>query len=606
MKIVVKWKKFYPLVRFFGAVTIAWLITQFPLSFIEGALYDVRVRLSPPSKISEKIELVALDLKTMNALKQEPKVTDQTDLLKEIISDRPQAVIFMNDPAKWEGQPAEKINFVDYAKSLPQLYFATDQISPVSSYAQLKLPEPYDTLNLGSAPITRDNITFAGDKVTRRLLVSLEDESTLQYKLAQMAKGTIGNIRGRFEADGSEFTLIHFAPAGTFKPWSFIDVRDGRFPKGSFTGKIVLVGTDNVADTEDYILTPYSRDPLAMSRLEGQANIINTLIQNNGYKKIGSLWDLIFTAAVSYLTVLVVWSVRPVKGITLLMAQAAGFAAFSYLLFVIFGYWMNMTHPLIAIFVSYYFFIPYRLIVENKRGWEFEQKNKLLMQVEELKTNFMSMMSHDLKTPIARIQGMAEIALIDSERLAVNQKEALQTIIFSSEQLNGFIGSILDVSRIEDKAVKLHRTSRDINALIDEVVKKFEFLAQSKNIEFETQLEPLFSIKVDVELIRQALANLIENAIKYSKEGTKITICSKEENGRIQVQVKDQGRGIPQDEIDNVFLKFYRSKHVKETSIKGSGLGLYLAKYFVELHGGQINVESEFTKGSQFTIDLPV
>src|SRR6476661_10074127 len=92
------------------------------------------------------------------------------------------------------------------------------------------------------------------------------------------------------------------------------------------------------------------------------------------------------------------------------------------------GVWIGMAHPLLAIFICYYFFIPYRLIIENRRSWEYYQKNRLLTQVEELKSNFMRMMSHDLKTPLARISGMTEVIGKDHGDLSETQRKALDTI----------------------------------------------------------------------------------------------------------------------------------------------------------------------------------
>jgi signal transduction histidine kinase len=245
------------------------------------------------------------------------------------------------------------------------------------------------------------------------------------------------------------------------------------------------------------------------------------------------------------------------------------------------------------------------LIIENRRSWEYYQKNKLLTQVEELKTNFLSMMSHDLKTPIARIQGMAEVVRSDKNPLSPTQAEAIDTLRRSSDELLEFISSVLNLGRIESKAIQLHLQSKDVNALLKEVVSKLEYLAGSKNIDIRTELEPLFSIKFDVDLIRQVLSNLVENAIKYSPEKTSILVSSEERDGWIVVQVADQGPGIPEDELPHIFMKFYRSRNAKGSAIKGSGLGLYLAKYFVELHKGRIQVDSTLGQGSTFTVELP-
>jgi signal transduction histidine kinase len=216
------------------------------------------------------------------------------------------------------------------------------------------------------------------------------------------------------------------------------------------------------------------------------------------------------------------------------------------------------------------------------------------------------MMSHDLKTPIARIQGMSDVILIDPAPLSSQQREAVDTIKQSSDDLLKFINAILNYGRIESEGVQLHLQSRDINQLLKDVIRKHEFLAKIKRIQIVSELEPLFPISVDPELMKQVLSNLIENAIKYSPEDTKILVSSEERDNKIVVQVADQGPGIPPEELSNIFMKFFRSKNTKSSPIKGSGLGLYLAKYFTELHNGAIFVESSIGNGSTFTVELPL
>lgn len=607
MSFVVRWKFFYPMVRFLGAVAIAAILLRFPFYFLEGSLYDARVRLSPTQAVSGDVITITVDQKTVNSLQGEPDTSDNIRLIDQIKAENPEAVMYMADPTQWAGSEDEKVEFSKDASTIQNFYFTTEQVAPISSYSHMKLAKPFDTLSLASAPVTRDNITFAGDKVTRRILIAFEGQLMLQSILANMHNHIVSPLsyKGSYENNGSIFSFISLRPQGTYKALSFIDVRDGRFPKGFFKNKIIVIGRDTEADSDDYILTPYSRYPLAMSRVEAQANILDTLIKNNGVSRSPAPLNVALTILLAYLTVLLVWRARPVNGILLILAQAAGFTFGAYLLFAIFGVWVKMIHPLLAIFVSYYFFIPYRLISENKKTWEYAQKNKLLTQVEELKTNFLSMMSHDLKTPIARIQGMAETALREKGTLSRTQKEALSTIMGSSEELGRFIGSILDLTRIESKEVKLQKTSRDVNSILKEVISKYQFNASEKNIQLISKLDPLFSVKMDVDLIRQVFSNLIENAIKYSPEGSTVAISSKEEQDHICVSVTDSGPGIDKDEVDNIFLKFYRSKAAKASPIKGSGLGLYLAKYFVELHGGDISVESKTQNGSTFTVQLP-
>jgi signal transduction histidine kinase len=226
--------------------------------------------------------------------------------------------------------------------------------------------------------------------------------------------------------------------------------------------------------------------------------------------------------------------------------------------------------------------------------------------VEELKTNFIGMMSHDLKTPLARIQGMLGLVLRDKNPLSEDQKEAVKSIQKSTDDLLHFITAILNFSRLESQGAQLNLKSKDINTLIEEVVQKTDHLAREKKIKVITELEPLFSIRIDPDLIRQVLVNLIENAIKYSPEKSIVKIRSEEQESKVIVKIIDQGIGIPADEISRLFMKFFRSRTAKNSSVKGSGLGLYLSRYFVELHRGTLAAVSEEGKGSTFTVELPI
>lgn len=343
-----------------------------------------------------------------------------------------------------------------------------------------------------------------------------------------------------------------------------------------------------------------------MTAAELQANQIQTLIDNNAPKKVHKYIDLLITILISILTVYVTLSLTPAKGLLILACTLLLTALLGTFAFVVFGLWFDLAHPFLAIFLCYYFFIPYRLIRENRKSWEYYQKHKLLSEVEQLKTNFISMMSHDLKTPIARITGMTEVIYKDPVQLSPHQREALDTIRHSSDDLLKFINAILQYGSIESQGVQLHKQSKDINQLVADVIKKHQFLANVKKIKIIQELEPMFPTSVDPELMKQVFSNLLENAIKYSPDESTVWVRSREEDDKLIVEIQDQGMGIPQEDLPNIFMKFFRTHNAKTTTIKGSGLGLYLAQYFVELHKGKISVDSTQSKGSKFTVELPI
>ncbi len=605
-----QWRRTFPAVLRVGfALAVAFLICQFRFEYIEALLYDARVSLRPTPPVTGHVALVAIDPLTVERMGHVPNATDHSRLIKHLRDSGARDIVYLLSPSEIVGSNDELVELADVMAKTTGFYVATQEVGLRGEENANKLLPPFEYIKPISAPKTSDRAIFAGDNVTRRLMISYQDQPMLHPIIAQTYNPEIKDemkIRGVFDYLQSNQAYVNFRPAHTYSTASFVDVSTNGAPDGSFRDKIVIVGRDIQSTPKDYILTPYSRDVIAMSVLELHANIFDTLIRNDAPVRAPYWVAVILTSLISILTVYVVLAVKPTRGLAMLGIAIGAFCILSFLFFWLGGLWVPMAQPVLAIFICYYFFIPYRLIIENRRSWEYYQKNRLLTQVEELKTNFLSMMSHDLKTPIARIQGMTDVVLHDSTPLSPRQHEALATLAKSSQELLEFVSSILNLGRIESKELKLHVQSRDPNSLLTEVIDKLDYLARSKHISVKAELEPLFSLKMDVDLMRQVFSNLIENAIKYSPENSAILITSEESEGRILIQVSDQGLGIPEDELPHVFTKFYRSKNAKNSSIKGSGLGLYLANYFVELHKGSISVDSQPGEGSTFTVELPV
>jgi len=588
------------------ALLITVLLSPFKLDLIEYTSYDLRMQVTPTTHTSGDIVLVPIEYETLKKLKRDPEALDWAVVLKKLEQAKPAHVVSTIIPSQIQGSYDDLTFLAETASHMP-FTIGQDDLPKTGLTHLDPLPPPFEGLSTEPFPQTADTRVGPKDGATRRLILTYENQFTLHPRLAEKFNNihTAGGYDGVFTLLDSQQMLIRYRQKGSYPTIKFIDILEGNVDPSMIRGKIVLIGKDNLESTVDYVTTPLSKKLLALSQLEMHANILDTLILNEAPHFLPDWVTWMLTFLISLLTIYIVLNVRPGKGLWMLGSSLLVFLAASIGLFALMNWVVPLTNPLLAVFICYYFVIPYRLIVENRRSWEYFQKNKLLTQVEEMKSNFMRMMSHDLKTPLARIQGMAELINKDSATLSETQKLALDTITDSSEELQEFIGSILSLSRISSKELKLQLRSRDVNQVLRNVIRRCDHLSKRKNIEIVAELEPLFSIKVDEDLLKTVFTNLVENAVKYSPEGSKVLVTSEEINNELVVQIADQGRGVALEEIQHIFERFYRARNSRNDT-PGNGLGLFLAKYFVELHNGRIEVESEINKGSTFTVRLPM
>ncbi|MGZ3757322.1 MAG: sensor histidine kinase [Mucilaginibacter sp.] len=228
-------------------------------------------------------------------------------------------------------------------------------------------------------------------------------------------------------------------------------------------------------------------------------------------------------------------------------------------------------------------------------------------KLADLKDDFINNMTHELKTPIATItvaiEGMQKFNVLqDTEKT----QRYLQTSRNELSRLNDLVTKVLDIASFENKAVELVKTTVDINLLIEDIIGS-EKAKTSKlvNITYK-KANDINYIRADNIHFRNVLVNLIDNAVKYSNEPVEIVITIKKSANNVVVSVKDNGIGIPQSHLTQVFDKFHRVPTGNVHNVKGTGLGLSYVKYFVEAHGGAIAVKSEVNKGSEFMVTLPI
>jgi signal transduction histidine kinase len=209
--------------------------------------------------------------------------------------------------------------------------------------------------------------------------------------------------------------------------------------------------------------------------------------------------------------------------------------------------------------------------------------------------------AHDLRTPLTRIRAAADTALQSPDPPAA--REALADCVEESERVLNMLNTMMDIAEAETGMMKLHRERVDLCLLVREVRELYEYIAEERKVSVECLLPAPCEALVDPIRIRQVFANLLDNALKYTPPGRKVSIRVLDSPDSAQVIFKDSGIGIPSDEQDKIWTRLYRGD--KSRSQRGLGLGLSLVKAVVEAHGGTVSVKSEPDQGSQFIVRLP-
>jgi signal transduction histidine kinase len=240
----------------------------------------------------------------------------------------------------------------------------------------------------------------------------------------------------------------------------------------------------------------------------------------------------------------------------------------------------------------------------QERDERLERINQQLRKANRVKSEFLAVMGHELKTPLHAIRGYSQLLLEEIDGpLTPAQREDIENILKSGDHLRALIDNILQFSKLEAGEETIHPSEIEVAHLLEEALQNVKVLAREKGIEVHTEANGL-TVRADETKLKQVLINLLSNALKYTPQG-RVEVIAERGDGEVVFTVRDTGIGIPEEHREVIFEPFTQIDSSSTRQWVGIGLGLSIVKRYVEMHGGRIWVESEVGQGSAFHFTIP-
>ena len=243
----------------------------------------------------------------------------------------------------------------------------------------------------------------------------------------------------------------------------------------------------------------------------------------------------------------------------------------------------------------------------NEMAEELQRRAGERDQLERMKDEFVLTASHELRSPLTSVQGFAELLLLEREKLSPKQAETVEVILDNTRHLVRLLNDLLDLARSDAGRLTIRPVQTEATGLIEDAVRtmraQFDARGQALTVEIAPDLP---QIEADRDRIRQVLVNLLTNANEYCPQGANIGVQARRDDAEVEIDVIDDGPGIPAEQLEHIFERFSRGDAGETQRVGGTGLGLAISKSLIELHGGTIGAESTLTEGSVFRIRLPI
>ena len=231
-----------------------------------------------------------------------------------------------------------------------------------------------------------------------------------------------------------------------------------------------------------------------------------------------------------------------------------------------------------------------------------------LAEASRMKSEFINIVSHQLRSPLSNLKWTIDLLLSGRlGKIEEKQTEYFKILKDNSARMSELVSDLLTVSRIETATLMFKKQKFSLGNMVKELIREFEPFTRAANVELAFNQEPVLAeVFADPNQIRQAIGNLLDNAIRYTRERGKVEIALLKRNKNLYLEIKDSGVGIPKDDQKYIFQKFFRSENVLKYQTQGSGLGLYIAKSIIEKSDGKIGFLSHEGVGSTFWFTLPI
>lgn len=376
-----------------------------------------------------------------------------------------------------------------------------------------------------------------------------------------------------------------------------------------FKGKVVFVGySDSAAQNQgDFYNTVFSLpDGRDISGVEIAATAFANLMEDNSVRPVGINVRILTIVLFGIASAMICYLLGPLPAALCMLVISALYLAFASLQFANAAVWYPIITPLgFQMPLAFTSAVLWKYYAARKA----EVAHERLRELDRLKTLFLSQVSHELKAPLSSIQGFVENMLDGmTGELHGKQQEYLRRVRENTERLTRMITNLLDLSRIESGTQRVDRVAWRLLDLAEEVVRQFDPIAKRKGLVLELSCpDPALRILADHDKFIQIITNLLDNAIKFTPAGGKVTVSlTRADAGHALLTIADSGEGIPPEAMANLFEPFYQASQGPGIRARGLGLGLSIVKTLIEIHGGSISVTSEPGQGSEFRIVLPL